>query len=49
MEVHVPVDIRDGTEIFLTVETAEGRSTICQYNWSACILSLDWSSNNIQP
>jgi len=49
MKVHVPVDIRYGTEVFFAVEAAKCSSTVGQNNRAASILSLDWSPNYVQP
>jgi len=49
MKVHVPIDIRDGTEVFLTVEAAKCSSSISKNHRTTCILSLDWSPHNVQP
>ena len=48
MKVHVPVDIRYGTEVFFAVEAAKCSSTVGQNNRATSILSLDWSPNYVQ-
>jgi len=49
VEVHVSVDVRDGTEIFLAVEATKCSSTVSENNRAAGIFSLDWSPNYVQP
>jgi len=49
MKVHVPVDIRYGTEVFFAVKAAKCSSTISQNDRTTGILSLDWSPNYVQP
>jgi len=49
MKVHVPVDVRYGTEVFFAVEAAKCSSTVGQNDRTTRILSLDWSSNDVQP
>ena len=49
MKVHVSVDVRYGTEVFLAVEAAKCSSTVGQNDRTTSVFSLDWSPNHVQP
>lgn len=49
VEVHMPVNIRKGSEILVAVCTAVDSTSVCQHCRFARIFPLHWLSHYIQP